>query len=87
MVSPAFLGLSLLSDGFVGAGVAEIVAATSIARPRADVAYCIHALARRLAKTRNWIVSTAALLFGLFDSFCVFDALMVALAAKLVPIL
>jgi len=79
--------LSLLSDGFVGAGVAEIVAATSIARPRADVAYCIHALARRLAKTRNWIVSTAALLFGLFDSFCVFDALMVALAAKLVPIL
>jgi hypothetical protein len=38
-------------------GVAEVVAATSIARPRADVAYCIHALARRLAKTRNWIVS------------------------------
>jgi hypothetical protein len=79
--------LSLLSHGFVGAGVAEIVAATSIARPRADVAYCIHALARRLAKTRNWIVSTAALLFRLFDSFCVFDALMVALAAKLEPIL
>jgi len=53
MVSPALLGLSLLSDGFVGAGVAEIVAATSIAKPRADVAYCFHALARRLAKTRN----------------------------------
>ena len=53
VVSPAFLGLSLLSDGFVGAGVAEIVAATSSARPWADVAYCIHALARRLAKTRN----------------------------------
>ncbi|XP_062218497.1 putative clathrin assembly protein At2g01600 isoform X2 [Phragmites australis] len=35
----------------------KIVAATSIARPRADVAYCIHALARRLAKTRNWIVA------------------------------
>lgn len=35
----------------------KVVAATSIARPRADVAYCIHALARRLAKTRNWIVS------------------------------
>ncbi|OEL38182.1 putative clathrin assembly protein [Dichanthelium oligosanthes] len=34
----------------------KVVAATSIARPRADVAYCIHALARRLAKTRNWIV-------------------------------
>ncbi|CAD6270092.1 unnamed protein product [Miscanthus lutarioriparius] len=50
-----FLSLSLLSDGFVGASVAEIVAATSIARPRADVTYCIHALARRLAKTRNWI--------------------------------
>lgn len=43
-------------DG-VYAVVAEIVAATSIARPRADVAYCIHALSRRLAKTRNWIVS------------------------------
>jgi len=53
VVSPALLGLSLLSDGFVGAGVAEIVAATSSARPWADVAYCIHALARRLAKTRN----------------------------------
>jgi hypothetical protein len=37
--------------------VAEIVAATSITRPRADVAYCIHSLARRIAKTRNWIVS------------------------------
>lgn len=36
---------------------AEIFAATSIARPRADVAYCIHALARRLAKTRNWTVT------------------------------
>ncbi|AQK91922.1 Putative clathrin assembly protein [Zea mays] len=36
----------------------RVVAATSITRPRADVAYCIHALARRLAKTRNWIVSS-----------------------------
>lgn len=35
----------------------KIVAATSISRPRADVAYCIHALTRRLAKTRNWIVA------------------------------
>ncbi|RVW27510.1 putative clathrin assembly protein [Vitis vinifera] len=25
-------------------------------RPRADVAYCIHALARRLSKTHNWAV-------------------------------
>ncbi|AQK88182.1 Putative clathrin assembly protein [Zea mays] len=39
----------------------KVVAATSIARPRADVAYCIHALARRLAKTRNWIVALKAL--------------------------
>uniref|UniRef100_A0A0D9V4H1 ENTH domain-containing protein n=1 Tax=Leersia perrieri TaxID=77586 RepID=A0A0D9V4H1_9ORYZ len=39
----------------------RIVAATSIARPRADVAYCIHALARRLAKTRNWIVALKTL--------------------------
>ena len=34
----------------------EIFWATSAVRPRADVAYCIHALARRLSKTRNWIV-------------------------------
>ncbi|GJN15118.1 hypothetical protein PR202_gb02009 [Eleusine coracana subsp. coracana] len=39
----------------------KIFAATSIARPRADVAYCIHALARRLAKTRNWIVAMKTL--------------------------
>ncbi|KAJ0095432.1 hypothetical protein Patl1_15476 [Pistacia atlantica] len=32
----------------------KILFATSAIRPRADVAYCIHALARRLAKTRNW---------------------------------
>lgn len=36
---------------------AEIFSATSAVRPRADVAYCIHALAKRLSKTRNWIVS------------------------------
>lgn len=36
--------------------LAEIFATTSAIRPRADVAYCIHALARRLAKTRNWTV-------------------------------
>ncbi|WJX18265.1 hypothetical protein P8452_08080 [Trifolium repens] len=32
----------------------KILFATSAVRPRADVAYCIHALSRRLAKTRNW---------------------------------
>lgn len=36
----------------------EILFATSAVRPRADVAYCIHALSRRLAKTRNWTVVT-----------------------------
>lgn len=35
---------------------AEILFATSAIRPRADVAYCIHALSRRLAKTHNWTV-------------------------------
>ena len=35
---------------------AEIFLSISAARPRADVAYCIHALARRLSKTRNWAV-------------------------------
>ncbi|KAG1368157.1 putative clathrin assembly protein [Cocos nucifera] len=39
----------------------KILAATSIARPRADVAYCIHALARRLAKTHNWTVALKTL--------------------------
>ncbi|KAK7267586.1 hypothetical protein RIF29_20264 [Crotalaria pallida] len=34
----------------------KILFATSAIRPRADVAYCIHALSRRLAKTRNWTV-------------------------------
>lgn len=36
--------------------VSEIFVATSAIRPRADVAYCIRALSRRLAKTRNWTV-------------------------------
>lgn len=35
---------------------AEILLSTSVLRPRADVAYCLHALARRLAKTHNWTV-------------------------------
>ncbi|XP_057868334.1 putative clathrin assembly protein At5g35200 isoform X1 [Cryptomeria japonica] len=39
-----------------------IFAATSAARPRADVAYCIHALARRLAKTHNWAVALKTLI-------------------------
>jgi len=36
--------------------LAAIFAAISATRPRADVAYCIHALARRLSKTHNWAV-------------------------------
>ncbi|KAK4343938.1 hypothetical protein RND71_037032 [Anisodus tanguticus] len=36
--------------------ITRIVVATSITRPPADVAYCIHALSRRLSKTHNWIV-------------------------------
>lgn len=39
-----------------------IFAATSATRPRADVAYCIHALARRLAKTHNWAVALKTLI-------------------------
>ncbi|KAL3534865.1 hypothetical protein ACH5RR_003326 [Cinchona calisaya] len=42
--------------------VRKIFFATSVSRPRADVAYCIHALSRRLAKTRNWIVAIKTLL-------------------------
>ncbi|KAF3794566.1 putative clathrin assembly protein [Nymphaea thermarum] len=42
--------------------VRKIFAATSISRPRADVAYCIHALARRLAKTHNWTVALKTLI-------------------------
>ncbi|CAL9050949.1 unnamed protein product [Musa banksii] len=40
----------------------KILLATSITRPRADVAYCIHALARRLAKTHNWTVALKTLI-------------------------
>ncbi|KAF6158113.1 hypothetical protein GIB67_014907 [Kingdonia uniflora] len=39
-----------------------IFAAVSANRPRADVAYCIHALARRLAKTHNWAVALKTLI-------------------------
>ncbi|XVF34583.1 hypothetical protein REPUB_Repub18cG0071100 [Reevesia pubescens] len=34
--------------------IRAIFAAISATRPRADVAYCIHALARRLSRTHNW---------------------------------
>lgn len=40
----------------------KILLATSAVRPRADVAYCIHALARRLAKTHNWTVALKTLI-------------------------
>ncbi|CAN7041072.1 unnamed protein product [Brassica oleracea var. botrytis] len=40
----------------------KIFIATSATRPRADVAYCIHTLSRRLHKTRNWTVALKALL-------------------------
>ena len=41
--------------------LAAIFAAISATRPRADVAYCIHALARRLSKTHNWAVCAPVL--------------------------
>lgn len=40
----------------------KIFVYTSAMRPRADVAYCIHALARRLAKTHNWTVALKTLI-------------------------
>ncbi|KAI3453144.1 hypothetical protein Pfo_009807 [Paulownia fortunei] len=40
----------------------KILVATSAIRPRADVAYCIHTLARRLAKTHNWTVALKTLI-------------------------
>ncbi|KAK3152271.1 hypothetical protein QOZ80_2BG0156660 [Eleusine coracana subsp. coracana] len=42
--------------------VRKIFFATSINRPRADVSYCIYALARRLSKTKNWIVALKTLI-------------------------
>ncbi|RLN12569.1 putative clathrin assembly protein [Panicum miliaceum] len=42
--------------------IREIFLSISAARPRADVAYCIHALARRLSKTRNWAVALKTLI-------------------------
>jgi len=43
---------------------AEIFSATSVIQPRADVAYCIHALSKRLSKTRNWVVSFSSWFSG-----------------------
>ncbi|KAB2620045.1 clathrin assembly protein [Pyrus ussuriensis x Pyrus communis] len=40
----------------------KILIATSSIRPRADVAYCIHALSRRLSKTHNWTVALKTLI-------------------------
>ncbi|XP_076954958.1 putative clathrin assembly protein At5g35200 [Bidens hawaiensis] len=42
--------------------IRAIFAAISASRPRADVAYCIHALARRLSKTHNWAVALKTLI-------------------------
>ncbi|KAG8069951.1 hypothetical protein GUJ93_ZPchr0006g46105 [Zizania palustris] len=42
--------------------VRKIFFATSINRPRADISYCIYALARRLSKTKNWIVALKTLI-------------------------
>lgn len=42
--------------------IRAVFAAISATRPRADVAYCIHALARRLAKTHNWAVALKTLI-------------------------
>ncbi|KAJ9129550.1 hypothetical protein P3X46_033787 [Hevea brasiliensis] len=42
--------------------IRAVFAAVSATRPRADVAYCIHALARRLSKTHNWAVALKTLI-------------------------
>ncbi|EOA16278.1 hypothetical protein CARUB_v10004424mg [Capsella rubella] len=42
--------------------IRKIFSATSVVQPRADVAYCIHALAKRLSKTRNWVVAIKVLI-------------------------
>ncbi|KAM3240636.1 hypothetical protein ACQJBY_053975 [Aegilops geniculata] len=42
--------------------VRKIFLATSVTRPRADVAYCIYALSRRLSKTKNWTVALKTLI-------------------------
>ncbi|CAN6459641.1 unnamed protein product [Victoria cruziana] len=42
--------------------IQAIFSAISASRPRADVAYCIHALARRISKTHNWAVALKTLI-------------------------
>lgn len=42
--------------------IKAIFFAISASRPRADVAYCIHALAKRLSKTHNWAVALKSLM-------------------------
>ncbi|XP_071689280.1 putative clathrin assembly protein At5g35200 [Rutidosis leptorrhynchoides] len=42
--------------------IRAIFAAISATRPRADIAYCLHALERRLSKTSNWAVALKALI-------------------------
>ncbi|KAL6554500.1 hypothetical protein OROHE_007523 [Orobanche hederae] len=42
--------------------IRAVFTAVSATRPRADVAYCIHALARRLSKTQNWAVALKTLI-------------------------
>ncbi|WOK99901.1 clathrin assembly protein [Canna indica] len=42
--------------------VRKVLAAASRNIPRTDVAYCVRALARRLAKTRNWVVALKTLI-------------------------
>jgi hypothetical protein len=43
--------------------IRAIFMAISATRPRADVAYCIHALARRLSRTHNWAVMAFSMAF------------------------
>ncbi|KAL7592935.1 hypothetical protein Lser_V15G33478 [Lactuca serriola] len=42
--------------------IRKIFSATSVVVPRADVAYCIHVLYRRLSRTKNWIVAIKTLI-------------------------
>ncbi|KAL0915517.1 hypothetical protein M5K25_015943 [Dendrobium thyrsiflorum] len=42
--------------------IRTILESVSASRPRADVAYCINSLAKRLAKTHNWAVALKTLI-------------------------
>lgn len=50
----------------------EILEAVSASRPRADVAYCIQSLAKRLAKTHSWTVCPLITLVIFMFEFCMF---------------